>query len=130
MAKKNRTNRDTITARLGTIDGGYELQHDIDQAKINAIARHLATGGVIAPVLLVESDGNGYTVLDGHHRLMAIEQFNRDADWDRTYELGAWIVDRAEFESLIAEKFDGEMPLRMADLDKWIEVDGKTYNRG
>ena len=99
---------------------GFDHQHNTDAEKVSEITESMLRDGWIGnPVLCVESS-NGDTVLDGHHRIRAAEEAEID--------IYLWQIDRDDFEKLIAEEFDGDMPNRLSDLDDFIFINDKSYD--
>jgi len=115
-----------ITAELTTIPTGrISIQHPTDAAHYAALEAHyesVEAAWPYAPVLVVEDDGNGLTVLDGHHRVRLARE------WDVT-QIPAYVVSLADYCALLEAHFDGSTPNRLADLDGYIRCDGKVYSR-
>ena len=110
---------DSINARIEVIKPIIDAAHEVNQSKVDDIKRAMLNGEQLPPVVVVENTGNGYYVIDGHHRMQAARDLGR--------EIEAWVVSRDDFESLIQEKFDGNIPDRLGDLDDYIRVNDKPY---
>lgn len=108
-------------------DVGVDAAHATDQLRVDALVRHIIIMGHwrLPPVLVVESCGNGVTVLDGHHRLAAARKLaSMGLDWDLG-RISAWEVSREDFEAWVEEHGD---PARLCDLDSEIALEsGLTY---
>ena len=114
-----------IEAWIGCIGTGHQEIHSVDPDRVNALVRHIKAGGMVPPVLVVEDGGNGCLVLDGHHRLAAVSQLEDEHGEHLT--LAAWVVGLEEFDRLLIEHFDGDLPSRISDLDDYILVQGRPY---
>ena len=79
-------------------------------------------GREMPAVLVLEDEGNGHAVLDGHHRAEAAHRLGL-----RTVK--AWVVSIADYASIVDEHFDGFAPERMSDLDDYISCDGTIYSQ-
>lgn len=101
-----------------------EMQHPVDRSKVAAIIAHVECAGTwdLPPVLVVEDEGNGATLLDGHHRVEAAKRLG-------VARIPAWIVSLADYCRILDEQFDGVAPARLADMDDYILVDGRPYDR-
>lgn len=104
------------------------LKHKLDPAYVTQVAADIKKQGgygKIPPILVVEfqgSDGEKNLVLDGHHRATATLQEN-------LAEIPAHIIPIADLLPILMARFNGGFPKHMADLDKFIEVDGVTYDK-
>ena len=112
----------TIATYIDRINTGVECQHDIDSDHVAAIAHAIESGIVMPLPLVVEDVGNGALVIDGHHRIAAYDALE-------TWQIDALVINRAEFDALIDAEFDGDIPSRLEDLDDYITIDGKAYER-
>jgi len=64
-------------------------RHEVDEDRASAMMAHLRETGYwdLPPVLVVEDQGNGVLVLDGHHRLAVAARWAEDPE--RTWDLDA-----------------------------------------
>lgn len=115
-----------VTAELDTISTArVNIQHPTDAEQYAALEAHYESVDAewpYAPVLVVEDEGNGYTVLDGHHRIRLA------AEW-AVSEIPAYVISVADYCALLDEHFDGCTPNRLSDLDGYIICDGEVYQR-
>jgi|WetSurMetagenome_2_1015567.scaffolds.fasta_scaffold274397_2 hypothetical protein len=96
-------------------------QHGIDRAKVAEMREHLRQHGwTWERVLVVEDEGNGCAVIDGHHRAeAAIREGMR---------VPAWVISSADYAEIIEREFYGYAPGRLCDLDDYISLpDGRSY---
>lgn len=101
---------------------GVDDRHDTIPARVQAIVAMIGDGDwTLPPVLVVESCGNGASVLDGHHRIAAACALGID-------EIPAIVVPRDDYEMLIEDEFGGDEPDRLGDLDDYIMIDGAAYS--
>jgi len=113
----------TITATRDDIRPTCDPQHLAERDRVAAIVAHVqAHGWDLPPVLVLEDEGNGYGVLDGHHRLAAARHLARPT-------IPAYIVTIADYCRLLDAEFDGAAPPRLADLDDYILIEGRPYVR-
>jgi hypothetical protein len=108
-------------AELCEIRTFFDYQHEIDDAKAQAIADAMRAGHEMPPILVLEDEGNGYAILDGHHRAEAAS---------RHLELStikAWVVSVADYVAILDAHFDGAAPGRLVDLDDHILCGDVTY---
>lgn len=111
--------RDLIKPRRGTVgwNSVFEYLHGVDEEKVSKFENILQEKGWdLPPLILVESAGNGYTVLDGHHRIEAATRLQ----WPKP--IPALIVDRDEYEQLLEDEFGGEVTSRLRDLDEFFDL--------
>lgn len=119
----SRSRRTLIHAPLDEISPWTAALHSADAAKVAAIVAHVGDGPwTLPPVLVIESEGNGATVLDGHHRTAAARALGID-------RIPAYVVTVADYCRVIERHFAGESPARLGDLDDFIRVNGKPYRR-
>ena len=111
-----------IKAYIDEISTGVDFHHNIDRARVAAIVLAINDGAVMPMPLVVESDGNGAMVLDGHHRIAAYQEIGEQ-------RIDAWVISRDDFEQMIHKQFNGDIPSRLSDLDDHISVDGSPYDR-
>ncbi len=112
----------TITAYLDDIRPYCGMQHGVEAAKVAAIVAQVEAEGAwkLPPVLVIENEGNGPTLLDGHHRAEAAKVLELSS-------IPAYVVPLSELAAVLEEHFDGYMPDRLTDLDDYILVDGRPY---
>lgn len=115
-----------INATLDDIRPIYCPQHPADPSRVAEIVARQQDGDIVRewdlpPVVVLDNEGNGYTVLDGHHRLEAASQLQ-----ERT--IPAWVVSIADYCRLIETEFGGEMPHRLCDLREHILCGDVTAN--
>lgn len=79
-------------------------------------------GWTLPPVLVLEDDGNGYGVLDGHHRLWAARKLQLSM-------IPAYIVTTKDYRRLLRRAFDGCAPARLRDLDDYVLINGVPYSQ-
>lgn len=115
-----------INAELTTISTAkVSIQHPTDEAQYAALEAHYESveeSWPYPPVLVIEDEGNGATVLDGHHRVRLAREWHVN-------EIPAYVVSVADYCALLDEHFDGSTPNRLSDLDDYIVCDGKVYAR-
>lgn len=65
----------TATAYLGDVRPLCNTLHPVDRDKVAAIMAHVEAAGRwdLPPMLVIEDEGNGATLLDGHHRAEAAD---------------------------------------------------------
>jgi ParB-like chromosome segregation protein Spo0J len=122
----------TATASLASIRPSHvAIQHEIDEDKVAAIIAHVRSVGSwdLPPVLVLESEGNGHEILDGHHRSIAAKRLLSDIDGtiDMPERIPAYVVPIADYCRVLAAHFGDETPNRLSDLDEHILVDGSPY---
>jgi len=83
-----------IHAERRKIDPDFFAQHEIDWAKVHAIAIHLQKGGTVPPVVAIDY-GERFMPLDGHHRMAAHQLLNMMVD--------AFVVPGPAFDNLEIE---------------------------
>ena len=110
----------------------YDRQHEIDYDRVDSLLTYLRESGCynLRPVLVLEDEGNGVTVLDGHHRLAAVNQWMDTPD--RPYDITTipvYVICVADYCRLLDSEFGGCAPSRLVDLDDFIEIDGASYDR-
>jgi hypothetical protein len=112
-------------AYLDDIRTGVQRQHDTDEAKVLGIMARIEEGGwsAVPRPLVLEDEGNGATVLDGHHRIEAAQRLGM-------HKIEAWVISVVDYCAIVDEHFGGYAPGRLADLDDHILVDGRPYDRG
>lgn len=115
-----------ITAELTTISlSRVCIQHPTDVAQYAALEAHYESVEDVwpyPPVLVIEDEGNGCTILDGHHRIALAKEWG-------VREIPAYVVSVADYCALLDEHFDGSTPNRLSDLDDYIVCDGERYAR-
>jgi hypothetical protein len=122
----------TIEATLEDIRPVFDAYHAADESRIQAIIDHLCVGTDnwgdpvyrewdLPPVVVVQDDGNGHRVLDGHHRLSAAKRLGIES-------IPAWVVTVADYCQLIDDRFDGDCPSRLADLRDYIACGDVSAN--
>jgi hypothetical protein len=115
-----------IEATLTTLNPGRaDVQHATDEAQFAAIEAHYEStddAWPYPPVLVVEDEGNGATILDGHHRVRLARE------WGLT-DIPAYEISVSDYCALLEEHFDGSTPNRLSDLDAHILCDGEVYSR-
>lgn len=116
----------SMTARLTTVHpGSVAAQHAVDADRVAGIVAHVEAVGKwdLPPVLVLEDEGNGCTVLDGHHRLAAAHKLDEQA-------IPAYEVSVGDYCRVLDARFGGSCPGRMSDLDSYIVLpDGTRYER-
>lgn len=121
-----------INATLEDIRPRFDAQHPANKARVQAIIDSLTVGHDeygdpiyrewdLAPVVVIEDEGNGYAVLDGHHRLAAAKQLELTT-------IPAWVVSVADYCRLIEAEFDGSSPNRLQDVREYIMCGDVTAN--
>lgn len=112
-----------IRATLTDIYPHMAAEHAIDPAKVAAIMDRATPDGAygsvnwdLPPVLVVEDEGNGYTPLDGHHRMDAAHRAAHP-------RIPAYVITAADYCALLAAEFGGYAPGRLADLDDYILIE-------
>lgn len=104
----------TVQATLEDIRPYFDPQHPSDRVRVQAIVDYMTDREWdLAPVVVLEDEGNGHTVLDGHHRLSAARKLELQT-------IPAWVVSIADYARLIDANFDGQSPNRLADLREYI----------
>jgi hypothetical protein len=100
------------------------IQHSVDPAILTALEQHYESveGWPYQPVLVLEDEGNGHTILDGHHRVQLAREYG-------VTSIPAWIVSISDYCRVLAAHFDGSTPHRLSDLDPYILCNGKAYSR-
>jgi len=83
-----------VHAERRKINPLFFAQHEMDLAKVQAIALHVQTGGTVPPVVAVDY-GDRYMPLDGHHRMAAHQLLNMMVD--------AFVVPGSAFDNLEIE---------------------------
>ena len=110
----------------------WDYQHEIEETRVLAIIAHVQRVGHwdLPPVLVLEDEGNGYAVLDGHHRCEAACRMRRDADLlGRVLEdIPAYVLSIADYTAIVESEFGGSSPNRLADLRDYIDCDGVDGN--
>ncbi len=122
----------TRHAQLEDIRPVFAIQHDANSDRVDAIIAAVTKGTDtygdpiiewdMPPVLVLENDGNGYTLLDGHHRGDAAGQLGIKT-------IPAWVLSIADYVAIIDAHFDGSMPGRISDLREHVicgDVDGDS----
>ena len=99
-----------------------DQQHPVEAERVEAMIEALDDGWEMPPVLVVEDEGNGCIVLDGHHRCAAARQLD-------IRQVAAHVVALSDYCKVLDQHFDGCGPARLGDLDPYILVDGSEYNR-
>lgn len=120
------------TATTGAISLRIATQHPTDVVRVAAIVAHVRATGAwdMPPVLVIEDEGNGYELLDGHHRSAAARILSRDPDWCALVAtIPAYVLSIADYCAIVEEHFDGSAPSRLVDLDDYIMVEGAPYRR-
>lgn len=119
-----RTRRTLAHATLQGIRPWVGEQHGLDSDKVHRIVEHVREIGQwsLPPVLVIESEGNGATVLDGHHRCAAARVLEET-------RIPAHVITVADYCRVLERHFDGVAPSRLCDLDEYIRVEGKPYRR-
>jgi hypothetical protein len=110
-----------VNAELEEIKTYFDFQHEVDASKVLDIVEAVGAGWEMPPILVLENEGNGYVILDGHHRAEAAYRHLGLAT------VKAWVVSVADFIAIVEQHFDGETPNRMNDLDDYISCDGVIY---
>jgi len=110
----------TATARLAQIRCYFDYQHAIDKSKVSAIVAAIASNAQMPAILVVQDEGNGYAILDGHHRAEASLRLELPS-------ITAWVVPVADYAALIDAEFGGRTPDRLSDLDDYIVCGDDTY---
>lgn len=119
-ATANPDARHTIQAWFDQVRPDCIPHHSVDLEKVKKMKAFAGDGWPFKPVLVVDYDNYCYT-LDGHHRIETAHQLDIE-------KIPAWLVDGADFEKLLQEEFDSDIPARMADLREHILMpDGRTY---
>lgn len=101
-----------IRATLEDIRPRFDPQHPADEARVQAILNHLAANDDewdLPAVIVIDDEGNGYTVLDGHHRLTAAKRAE-------VPEIPAWIISVADYCGILDRHFGGIAPPRTSDI--------------
>ena len=101
----------------------FDPQHMTDRSKVDAIidAYHAAGDKWIFPaVLVVESEGNGDTVIDGHHRLTAAKRLEIAG-------IPTWVISVPDYCRAIETEFGGCSPDRLMELWDHVDCNGTTY---
>jgi ParB-like chromosome segregation protein Spo0J len=113
---------ETVTASRQSINLFFDTQHPVNPAAVADIIRKLDAGEQMDPILVVADVGNGYIILDGHHRAAAYREYGAS-------RIAAWVVGTEDFQALLDAYFGGEIPGRLSDLDDYILVGGEPYGR-
>lgn len=120
----------TATAYLDTVRM-FNAQHPVEADRVAALVLHVIEAGRwdLPPILVVEDEGNGATILDGHHRAAAMRELLGDPEAAHlvVYGIPAYIVTVADYCAILEEYFDGCTPDRLLDLDDYILIDGAPY---
>lgn len=127
-----RTRRILAHTVLDDIRPWVTEQHAVDRDKIAALVAYVRDRGewTLPPVLVIEDEGNGATVLDGHHRCAAARVLSHDPESPvDTSRIPAYVVSVADYCRILEHHFDGSAPARLSDLDKYIHIAGKPYRR-
>lgn len=122
----------TINAYLDQIRPIYDPQHPYCEKRVQAIVDSLYAGDDeygdpiyrdwdFPPVVCLENEGNGHTVLDGHHRFEAAKRLGLET-------IPAWVVEIADYCRLVDAEFYGDMPTRLMDLRDHIMCGDLTAN--
>lgn len=101
----------------------FDPQHNTDSERVQALidAYHAAGDNWIFPaVLVVESEGNGDTVIDGHHRLTAAKRLGLQG-------IPTWVISVPDYCRVCEDHFDGSSPVRLMDLWEHVSCDGTLY---
>lgn len=122
----------TATAHLDAVSPYCQAQHHTEADKVEAIMESVEARAEehgwdaawdLPPILVIESEGNGATLLDGHHRAEAARRLGLP-------DIPAWVISVDDYCRILEEHFYGCAPARLSDLDDYIIVDGRPYNRG
>lgn len=116
----------TISATLEDIATFFSPQHATNGDRVaEIVAACTADDGSVAwdmpPVVVVENEGNGATILDGHHRCEAAKQLGLAS-------IPAWVVSVSDYCKLVDIHFDGNSPNRIYDLREHIMCGDVTAN--
>jgi hypothetical protein len=108
-----------------------DAQHPTDPKRVAAIVEHILQVGCwdLPPVLVLEDEGNGHTILDGHHRCAAAERLLRSGCDIPVSLIPAHVVSIADYCRVVDEHFGGNTPDRLGELDDYIMIDGAPYVR-
>ncbi|MFA5525923.1 MAG: ParB/RepB/Spo0J family partition protein [Acholeplasmataceae bacterium] len=109
--------------------GRYDRQHPTDPERVAALVAHVRSVGRwdLPPVVVVADEGNGYAILDGHHRVAAAEVLACDPERAVDAQtIPAYVVETAEYCLILDQHFGGICPNRLADLREYVDCDGRT----
>ena len=93
---------------------GFARSHEVSAVRLQALCEAYADDVEVGLPLVVEDDGNGALVLDGHHRIAAQEARGEGA-------ITCWTVSLEDWEGLLSQHFGGEVPERLCEVDDYVE---------
>ena len=93
---------------------GFARSHAVEVSRLQALCEAYAGGVEVGLPLVVEDDGNGARILDGHHRIAAQEEL-----WEGA--ITCWTVSLEDWEGLISRHFGGSVPERLCEVDDYVE---------
>lgn len=110
-----------IDAREDSIRPWCTPYHSTEESKVVAIMdRYNASGAWDFPRPLIVDYGNDCLQLDGHHRMEAARRLE-------VPEIPVYMIDGADFDRLIEERYGGDMPW-LHDLWDFVRLpDGRDY---
>lgn len=112
----------TVNATLEDIRPRFDAQHPANQDRVQAIVDYIGDNDWdLPPVIVIEDEGNGYAVLDGHHRLTTAKRLEIST-------IPAWVLSVADYVRLIEANFDGCSPNRLHDIREYIMCGDVTAN--
>ena len=92
----------------------FDFSHIVNPTLIDDMVDAMRDGVDFPPPLVVASVGNGCMVLDGHHRIAAALEIDPEG------EVLCYVVPSEDFERVISEEFNGDIPSRLSDLDEYF----------
>ena len=101
----------------------FNPQHPTNGDQVQAMIDAYHAAGdqwIFGAVLVVESEGNGDTVIDGHHRLTVAKRLEIPG-------IPTWVISVPDYCRLLEDKFDGSTPNRLMEIWEHVDCDGTTY---
>ena len=118
-----------IHVALKQIPTSFAHQHQVDEDRVQTIMKVLSRDGLnservdwcLPPLLVLEDEGHGFTLFDGHHRAAAALRLKLET-------VPAYIIRISDLYRVVIGHFNGFTPNRISYLDKYIVLpDGRIY---